>query len=97
MHGEIEVLRELLLVAGVSLVVLLAFQRLRVPAVTGFIVAGVLIGPAGFGLVGDPGLIATLAEFGVMLLLFTVGLEFSLADLERLRRSAIAPGSTPTR
>ena len=86
-------LRELLLLAGVSLLVVLLFRRLRLPAVVGFIATGVLIGPGGFGLVRDPELIHSLAEFGVMLLLFTVGLEFSFRDLRRLGRVALVAGS----
>ncbi|HVP13982.1 MAG TPA: cation:proton antiporter, partial [Terriglobales bacterium] len=71
----------------------LLFRRLRLPATVGFIVTGILIGPGGFGLVHDPALVRTLAEFGVVVLLFTVGLEFSLADLRRLGRRALVGGA----
>ena len=54
---------------------------------------GILIGPGGFGLVRDPSVVHTLAEFGVVLLLFTVGLEFSFADLKRLGRRALVGGA----
>jgi CPA2 family monovalent cation:H+ antiporter-2 len=91
MHETLPVLRELVLLAGLSLVVSLVFGRLRLPAVTGFIITGALIGPGGFGLIEDPGTIHTLAEIGVVVLLFTVGLEFSLADLRALGvRTAVA-------
>jgi CPA2 family monovalent cation:H+ antiporter-2 len=74
-----------------SLVVSLVFGRLRLPAVTGFILTGALIGPGGFRLIEDPHTIHSLAEIGVVLLLFMVGLEFSLADLRALGvRTAIA-------
>lgn len=85
-------LRDALLLAGVSLVVLSFFQRLRLPAAAGFIVSGILIGPAGLGLIRGPGELETVAELGVTLLLFTVGLEFSLADLRRLGRAALVGG-----
>lgn len=85
-------LRDALLLAGVSLVVLAFFQRLRLPAAAGFIVSGILIGPAGFGLIAGPGELETVAELGVTLLLFTVGLEFSLADLRRLGKAALVGG-----
>jgi CPA2 family monovalent cation:H+ antiporter-2 len=94
MSHDIPVLRELVLLAGVALAVLLVFQRLRIPAIIGFIVTGVLIGPGGFGLIQDTDLVRTLAEFGVVLLLFTVGLEFSLADLRRLGRPALLGGAS---
>ncbi len=93
MSPEIPVLRELILLAGASLAVVLLFRRLRLPATAGFIVTGILIGPGGLALVHDPDLVRTLAEFGVVVLLFTVGLEFSLADLRRLGRRALLGGA----
>ena len=93
MTHDIPVLRELLLLAGASLAVVLLFRRLRLPATVGFIVTGILIGPGGFALVHDPELVRTLAEFGVVVLLFTVGLEFSFADLKRLGRRALVGGA----
>ena len=59
--------------------------RLRLPALVGYLVAGVVIGPATPGFVADVGLSQQLAEIGVMLLMFGVGLHFSL---ERSARSA---------
>jgi CPA2 family monovalent cation:H+ antiporter-2 len=93
MTHDVPILRELVVLAGFSLVVLLVFQRLRIPAILGFMISGVLIGPGGFGLIEDPNLVQTLAEFGVVLLLFMVGLEFSAADLRRLGRSALVAGT----
>ncbi len=93
MTPDIPVLRELLLLAGASLAVVLLFRRLRLPATVGFIVTGILIGPGGFALVSDPALVRTLADFGVVVLLFTVGLEFSFADLKRLGRRALVGGA----
>jgi len=91
MTHELPVLRELALLAGCSLAIILLFRRFRMPPVVGFLMTGIMLGPGGFGLVRDPATISTLAEIGVVLLLFTVGLEFSLADLKRLgARSAIA-------
>src|SRR5262249_6329183 len=84
MHESVHVLRELVILAGCSLVIVLLFRRFRVPAVTGFMLAGVVIGPGGFGLVSDPGTVHLLAEIGVVLLLFMVGLEFSVAHLRTL-------------
>jgi K+:H+ antiporter len=91
-HG-IPVLGELLVLAGASLAVVMLFRRLRLPAAIGFIVTGVLVGPGGFRLVGDPELVHTLADFGVVLLLFTVGLELSLTELGRIGRGALLSGA----
>lgn len=67
-------------------------HRLRLPAIVGFLAAGVLIGPATPGYVADVALAGQLAEIGVMLLMFGVGLHFSLDDLMRVRRIAL-PGA----
>ncbi len=91
MGHELTVLRELALLAGVSVAINLLFRRIRLPSVVGFLFTGVLIGPGGFALVQEPETVRTLAEIGVVLLLFAVGLEFSLADLRLLgRKSAVA-------
>jgi CPA2 family monovalent cation:H+ antiporter-2 len=91
MTHDLPVLRELVLLAGCSLAIILLFRRFRMPPVVGFLVTGILLGPGGFGLIRDPATISTLAEIGVVLLLFTVGLEFSIADLRKLgARAALA-------
>lgn len=66
--------------------------RLRMPPLVGYLFAGILIGPATPGFVGDVGLARQLAEIGVMLLMFGVGLHFSLEDLMSVKRIAI-PGA----
>ncbi len=91
--SELPFLTDLLLVVGVGVLAALAVSALRLPAVTGFMVAGTLVGPAGLGLVQDtPGIIA-IAEIGVVLLLFSVGLEFSLSRLKRIGRLVAIGGS----
>ncbi len=66
--------------------------RLKLPALVGYLVAGILVGPATPGFVADVGLSQQLAEIGVMLLMFGVGLHFSFEDLARVRRIAL-PGA----
>lgn len=70
----------------------LAAQRLRLPPLLGYLLAGVVAGPHTPGFVADTALAAQLAEIGVILLMFGVGLHFSLADLMAVRRIAI-PGA----
>jgi CPA2 family monovalent cation:H+ antiporter-2 len=77
---------------GFALILGLLAVRLRLPALVGYLVAGVLIGPATPGFVADVGLSQQLAEIGVMLLMFGVGLHFSLGDLLAVRRIAL-PGA----
>jgi CPA2 family monovalent cation:H+ antiporter-2 len=90
-HGT-PYLQEFVIVAGLALAISLLFRRLRAPAVTGFILTGVLIGPGGFGLVSDLEVVRALSEFGVVLLMFAVGLEFSLADLRAVGARSLATG-----
>jgi CPA2 family monovalent cation:H+ antiporter-2 len=89
MHG---VLTEIVLVMAVAVAAALLLRRLKVPPVVGFILAGVAIGPAGLGLVDDRHKIELVAEIGVMLLLFMVGLKISLRDLWRMRATVLGGG-----
>jgi CPA2 family monovalent cation:H+ antiporter-2 len=82
---------DIVLILVVGLVGGLVAQRLRQPLVVGYILAGMLVGPYTGGLtVSDVHGIELLAEIGVALLLFAVGLEFSLKDLEPVRKVALA-------
>ncbi|MFM7207350.1 MAG: cation:proton antiporter [Planctomycetaceae bacterium] len=72
---------DLVVVFAVAATVVFAFGRLRIPSVVGLLVAGVLVGPFGLSLVSDLHAVEVLAEIGVVVLLFTVGLEFSLSRL----------------
>jgi CPA2 family monovalent cation:H+ antiporter-2 len=87
------ILTELVLVMAVSVAAAALLRRLHVPPVVGFILAGILIGPGGLGLVSDRHQIEVVAEVGVMLLLFTVGLKLRLGDLWKLRKSVLGAGS----
>jgi monovalent cation:H+ antiporter-2, CPA2 family len=82
------------LAAGLGLALLLGFMaaRIGVPPLVGYLVAGVVIGPATPGFVADIQLTSQLAEIGVMLMMFGVGLHFSLEDLMAVRRVAV-PGA----
>src|SRR5436309_5375150 len=66
--------------------------RLKLPALVGYLIAGIIVGPATPGFVADLELSSQLAEIGVMLLMFGIGLHFSLDDLLAVRRIAL-PGA----
>ena len=66
--------------------------RLRLAPVTGFLIAGVVIGPNALALVQEQELVDMLAEIGVILLLFTIGIEFSLEKVARIRKAIIVGG-----
>jgi monovalent cation:H+ antiporter-2, CPA2 family len=77
---------------GLALVLGMLAARLRMPPLVGYLLAGMAIGPGTPGFVGDIGLAGQLAEIGVMLLMFGVGLHFSLDDLLAVRKIAV-PGA----
>jgi len=74
-------LADLLVVFAVTAVVVFLFGQARLPSVVGLLVSGVLVGPYGLSLVADVETVQLLAEIGVVVLLFTVGLEFSMSRL----------------
>ncbi len=82
---EIAFLRDLVVLFSVSVVVVYFFDRLGLPAVVGFLVAGAMVGPYGLDFVQDVSHVEVFAEIGVVLLLFTIGVEFSLAHIPSLR------------
>jgi CPA2 family monovalent cation:H+ antiporter-2 len=85
-------LADLAILFAVSVAVALLFARWKLPTITGYLLAGVLVGPDAFGFVPDGHRIESLAEIGVILLLFTVGLELSLDHLRRIWRSVVVGG-----
>ncbi|MBD3167696.1 sodium:proton exchanger [bacterium] len=80
----------ILFVAAIAAIIVM--RLLRLPSIIGYLLAGVLIGPSALGLLGDPKQVKDLAEMGVILLLFTIGLEISPTRLWKLRREAIIGG-----
>ena len=90
---QLHVLRDLAVIFAGSLLVVLVFYRLKLPALPGFIIAGIVLGPNALGLVSEPHEVENLAEVGVILLLFTIGIEFSLSRLREMQRQVLAGGS----
>ena len=89
MHGFFV---ELVIILTASALVLVMFYRLRLPPTLGYLTTGLLIGPGALGLVGDQAAVQSLAEFGVVFLLFSLGLEFSLSRLLAMRRLVFGLG-----
>ncbi len=90
--ADIAVLKQLLIVLTATLSIVFVCQKLKVPAILGFLLAGVVIGPDALALIEDVHEVELLAEIGVVLLLFTIGLEFSLAELHTARRYILWAG-----
>src|SRR5258706_70273 len=89
---QLHILRDLAVIFAGSLLVILVFHRFKLPALPGFIVAGILLGPNALGLVSDPKDVESLAEVGVIMLLFTIGIEFSLSRLREMGRQILVGG-----
>jgi len=83
---------DLVIMMGAALAAALVFRRLKLPYAIAYIVAGCVIGPHVTGLVPDPETFRFLAEFGVVFLLFSIGLEFSLPRLLALRGTVFGVG-----
>jgi CPA2 family monovalent cation:H+ antiporter-2 len=90
---EIPLLKDIIVIFGLAVVVLFVCHRLRIPAIVGFLVTGIVAGPHGFGLIGAVEEVEILAEIGVALLLFTIGIEFSLKSLLQIKKSLLLGGS----
>lgn len=86
-------LQDFVVVLAASVLVITLFHKLKLPAVVGFLLTGVLIGPGGLALVTETETVNVLAEIGVVMLLFTIGLEFEPARLRRIQRDFWAGGT----
>jgi len=89
---NIPLLKDIVILMAVSVPMSLLLTRAGLPTIIGFLMTGVIIGPYGFGLVTDIESVEVLAQIGVVLLLFTIGLEFSVAKMLNLRREGILGG-----
>jgi CPA2 family monovalent cation:H+ antiporter-2 len=83
---ELHLLNDIILIFAVSIAVNLLFNRIKVPTIVGYLLTGMLIGPHLLSLVTEEHEIEVLAEIGVAMLLFTIGMEFSLKHLIKIRR-----------
>ncbi|MGZ8998622.1 MAG: monovalent cation:proton antiporter-2 (CPA2) family protein [Allosphingosinicella sp.] len=87
------VLRDGVIMLGAALLFVMLFRRLGLGAVLGYLVAGALVGPSGLGLISAPEEMLHIADFGIVLLLFLVGLELHPNRLWRLRRDIVGLGA----
>jgi len=90
---EFQLLKDMVLILGLAIVVLYAFHRLKIPSVIGFLLTGVITGPHGLNLISNLHDVEVIAEVGVILLLFTIGIEFSLKSLLKIGKILLVGGS----
>ncbi len=83
---EITILRDIVIIFALSTFVNFLFTKIKVPAIVGYLLTGIVAGPHLLAIIHSPHEIELMAEIGVVLLLFTIGLEFSLKHLLRIRR-----------
>jgi CPA2 family monovalent cation:H+ antiporter-2 len=89
---EVEILQDLALIFALSIIILFICNKLKIPSLVGFFLTGIILGPSGFAVVDAKGEVEAFAEVGVMLLLFTIGIEFSLERLLQIKRSVLIAG-----
>ena len=92
MPHDFTLLEDLLILLLASVPIAFISNRLRQPVIIGFMITGVCIGPFGLGLIRDIAAVEALAELGVVLLLFTIGLEFSLRRIIEMKRLVLWGG-----
>lgn len=92
-HHTLPFLQEALLFLAAAVIVVLLLHRVRVSPVLGYLLAGLLIGPSGLGLISEVEEVRAVAELGVVFLLFVIGLELSVERLRALRRWVFGLGT----
>jgi len=90
---EIPLLKDIVIILGLSMVVVYISARLRLPVVVGLLLTGILAGPNALALVDNIKEVDVLAKIGVVLLLFTIGIEFSLSKLMKIKGLVLIGGS----
>lgn len=91
---HIPLLQDIIIIIGLAILVSFVFNLLRIPPIVGFLLTGILAGPHGFALLTGVKEVEVMAEIGVILLLFTIGLEFSLQKLLQIRKIVLIGGTS---
>lgn len=89
---DLSYLNDILIMFAATVTFVVVFLRLRLPPILGYLCVGVLMGPYGLGVIADTEHIRAFAEFGVVFLLFSIGLEFSLPLLMRMKLAVLGFG-----
>lgn len=89
---ELPLLPDIVIILGLSVLIILLFQRIKLPAILGFLLTGILAGPSGLNLVKASHEVELLSEIGIIFLLFVIGIEFSLRGLISIRNTVLIGG-----
>ncbi|MCD1265340.1 sodium:proton exchanger [Shinella sumterensis] len=93
MHGVTGFIESAALLVCAAFALVTICSRIGVPSIVGYILAGIVIGPAGLGLIAESGALTSIGEIGVILLLFALGLEFSFEKLVTLKKHVFGLGA----
>lgn len=93
MHAEqLDILKDMVIILGFSVVIIMLFHRVRIPSILGFLITGILIGPHGLSLIKATQEVNLFSEAGIIFLLFIIGIEFSLRELIKIKGTVIVGG-----
>ena len=90
---NIDYLTDIIILLAAAVIIVPLFQRLRLGAIPGFLVAGIILGPSGLGYIENYDEISHLAELGVVLLLFVIGIEINPSRLWKMKRLVLGLGT----
>jgi CPA2 family monovalent cation:H+ antiporter-2 len=89
---DVTIIKDIVIILLVSIPIIYIFRKINLPSIVGFLIAGMLIGPYGFQLISEIEHVEVMAEIGVILLLFTIGLEVSFGRLLEMKRLLLIAG-----
>jgi CPA2 family monovalent cation:H+ antiporter-2 len=89
---EFNLLKDLVLLFGLAVATVVLFKQFQLPSIIGFLCTGIIAGPYALGLIEDTHQVEQMAEIGIVLLLFTIGIEFSLKELLRIKHLVVWGG-----
>lgn len=90
---ETSLLNDIIIIFGLAIIILFISHRFRVPSIVGLLLTGMIAGPYGLALIGRVSEIEVLAEIGIVLLLFTIGMELSLKEMWQIKKAVFIGGS----
>jgi CPA2 family monovalent cation:H+ antiporter-2 len=91
MH-DYSIIKDIVLILLISVPIIAIFNRIQLPSIVGFLIAGIILGPSALKIISNPDQIEIMAEIGVILLLFSVGLELSLKELVNIKKILLVGG-----
>ena len=90
---EMPLLPDIVIILGLSVVIVLLFQKLKLPSILGLLITGMIVGPHGFDLISAIHEVEVLSEIGIIFLLFVIGIEFSLKGLATIKNTVLIGGA----